>query len=139
MQSQQQAVLDQPSIKKSDRSNKKNLQDLPLIPDKLYFTIGEVADLCLVKPYVLRYWEQEFPQLNPATRRGKRRYYQRVDILLIRRIKNLLYTQGFTIDGARTRLNSNDENNSVVSNLAKTKFTKNVISQLTQILSDLEG
>ena len=77
---------------------------LPSIPAKRYFTIGEVSDLCGVKPYVLRYWEQEFTQLKPMKRRGNRRYYQHHEVLLIRRIRDLLYEQGFTISGARNRL-----------------------------------
>jgi DNA-binding transcriptional MerR regulator len=77
---------------------------LPAIPAKRYFTIGEVSDLCGVKPYVLRYWEQEFTQLKPMKRRGNRRYYQHHEVLLIRRIRDLLYDQGFTISGARNRL-----------------------------------
>ena len=77
---------------------------LPAIPAKRYFTIGEVSDLCGVKPYVLRYWEQEFTQLKPMKRRGNRRYYQHHEVLLIRRIRDLLYEQGFTINGARNRL-----------------------------------
>lgn len=79
---------------------------LPSIPAKRYFTIGEVSDLCGVKPYVLRYWEQEFTQLKPMKRRGNRRYYQHHEVLLIRRIRELLYDQGFTISGARNRLTS---------------------------------
>ncbi len=77
---------------------------LPAIPAKRYFTIGEVSDLCGVKPYVLRYWEQEFTQLKPMKRRGNRRYYQHHEVLLIRRIRELLYEHGFTINGARNRL-----------------------------------
>ena len=77
---------------------------LPAIPAKRYFTIGEVSELCGVKPYVLRYWEQEFTQLKPMKRRGNRRYYQHHEVLLIRRIRGLLYDQGFTISGARNRL-----------------------------------
>jgi len=77
---------------------------LPPIPPKRYFTIGEVSDLCRVKPYVLRYWEQEFTQLKPMKRRGNRRYYQHHEVLLIRRIRELLYEQGFTISGARNKL-----------------------------------
>ena len=80
--------------------------DLPAIPAKRYFTIGEVSDLCAVKPHVLRYWEQEFTQLKPVKRRGNRRYYQHHEVLLIRRIRDLLYEQGFTINGARHRLES---------------------------------
>ncbi len=77
---------------------------LPPIPAKRYFTIGEVSELCCVKPHVLRYWEQEFTQLKPVKRRGNRRYYQHHEVLLIRRIRDLLYEQGFTISGARNRL-----------------------------------
>ena len=77
---------------------------LPPIPAKRYFTIGEVSELCGVKPHVLRYWEQEFTQLKPVKRRGNRRYYQHHEVLLIRRIRDLLYDQGFTISGARNRL-----------------------------------
>ena len=77
-----------------------NNSELPPIPGKRYFTIGEVSDLCGVKPHVLRYWEQEFPQLKPVKRRGNRRYYQRQDVLIIRQIRSLLYEQGFTIGGA---------------------------------------
>ena len=79
-------------------------ETLPPIPAKRYFTIGEVSDLCGVKPHVLRYWEQEFTQLKPVKRRGNRRYYQHHEVLLIRRIRDLLYDQGFTISGARNRL-----------------------------------
>ncbi len=78
--------------------------ELPLIPTKRYFTIGEVGELCGVKPHVLRYWEQEFTQLRPVKRRGNRRYYQHHEVMLIRRIRELLYEQGFTISGARNRL-----------------------------------
>ena len=79
-------------------------EPLPPIPAKRYFTIGEVSDLCRVKPHVLRYWEQEFTQLKPVKRRGNRRYYQHHEVLLIRRIRELLYREGFTISGARNRL-----------------------------------
>ena len=82
--------------------------ELPAIPGKRYFTIGEVSELCAVKPHVLRYWEQEFPQLSPVKRRGNRRYYQRQDVLMIRQIRALLYDQGFTIGGARQRLSGNE-------------------------------
>jgi DNA-binding transcriptional MerR regulator len=80
--------------------------ELPAIPAKRYFTIGEVSDLCGVKPHVLRYWEQEFTQLKPVKRRGNRRYYQHHEVLLIRRIRELLYEEGFTISGARNRLDN---------------------------------
>ena len=82
---------------------------LPSIPAKRYFTIGEVGDLCGVKPHVLRYWEQEFTQLRPVKRRGNRRYYQHHEVLLIRKIRELLYEQGFTISGARNRLSEGRE------------------------------
>ena len=85
-----------------------NSPELPPIPAKRYFTIGEVSDLCGVKPHVLRYWEQEFTQLKPVKRRGNRRYYQHHEVLLIRRIRDLLYDQGFTISGARNRLSESN-------------------------------
>lgn len=85
-----------------------NNNELPVIPGKRYFTIGEVSELCDVKPHVLRYWEQEFPQLKPVKRRGNRRYYQRHDVIMIRQIRSLLYEQGFTIGGARQRLEHDD-------------------------------
>ncbi len=81
-----------------------NNNELAPIPNKRYFTIGEVSELCAVKPHVLRYWEQEFPDLKPVKRRGNRRYYQRHDVMLIRQIRSLLYEQGFTIGGARQQL-----------------------------------
>ena len=90
-------------------ANKVEVVVLPPIPAKRYFTIGEVGDLCGVKPHVLRYWEQEFTQLKPVKRRGNRRYYQHHEVLLIRRIRELLYEQGFTISGARNRLGGHDE------------------------------
>jgi DNA-binding transcriptional MerR regulator len=90
----------------NDRIGKTDLVSLPPIPAKRYFTIGEVSDLCGVKPHVLRYWEQEFTQLKPVKRRGNRRYYQHHEVLLIRRIRELLYEQGFTISGARNKLDS---------------------------------
>jgi len=90
----------------NDRSSKTEAVVLPPIPAKRYFTIGEVSELCGVKPHVLRYWEQEFTQLKPVKRRGNRRYYQHHEVLLIRRIRELLYEQGFTISGARNKLDS---------------------------------
>lgn len=90
----------------NDRAAKPLLDPLPPIPAKRYFTIGEVSELCGVKPHVLRYWEQEFAQLKPVKRRGNRRYYQHHEVLLIRRIRELLYEQGFTISGARNKLDS---------------------------------
>ena len=94
----------------NDRPNKIELTALPPIPAKRYFTIGEVSELCGVKPHVLRYWEQEFTQLKPVKRRGNRRYYQHHEVLLIRRIRELLYEQGFTISGARNKLDSRASN-----------------------------
>ena len=88
----------------NDRISKSEVIVLPPIPAKRYFTIGEVSELCGVKPHVLRYWEQEFTQLKPVKRRGNRRYYQHHEVLLIRRIRELLYEQGFTISGARNKL-----------------------------------
>ena len=85
-----------------------NNDELPVIPGKRYFTIGEVSDLCAVKPHVLRYWEQEFPNLKPVKRRGNRRYYQREDVILIRQIRSLLYDQGYTIGGARQRMSGEE-------------------------------
>lgn len=90
----------------NDRLGKSDPAALPPIPAKRYFTIGEVSELCGVKPHVLRYWEQEFTQLKPVKRRGNRRYYQHHEVLLIRRIRELLYEQGFTISGARNKLDS---------------------------------
>ena len=87
-----------------ETQNKGSSTSLPPIPAKRYFTIGEVSELCGVKPHVLRYWEQEFTQLKPVKRRGNRRYYQHHEVLLVRRIRELLYSQGFTISGARNRL-----------------------------------
>lgn len=84
--------------------------ELPVIPGKRYFTIGEVSELCAVKPHVLRYWEQEFPQLNPVKRKGNRRYYQREDVILVREIRALLYKDGYTIGGARQKLHTGNGN-----------------------------
>jgi DNA-binding transcriptional MerR regulator len=94
----------------NDRAAKPESVALPPIPAKRYFTIGEVSELCGVKPHVLRYWEQEFTQLKPVKRRGNRRYYQHHEVLLIRRIRELLYEQGFTISGARNKLDSRISN-----------------------------
>jgi DNA-binding transcriptional MerR regulator len=87
--------------------------ELPVIPGKRYFTIGEVSELCAVKPHVLRYWEQEFPQLKPVKRRGNRRYYQREDVMTIRQIRDLLYDQGYTIGGARQRMTDEGDETTV--------------------------
>jgi len=96
-------------------SSSKRKTQLPPIPAKRYFTIGEVSELCGVKPHVLRYWEQEFTQLKPVKRRGNRRYYQHHEVLLIRRIRELLYEQGFTISGARARLDQSGGSDKPVS------------------------
>ena len=106
--------------------------ELPVIPGKRYFTIGEVSDLCLVKPHVLRYWEQEFPQLNPVKRRGNRRYYQRHDVLMIRQIRSLLYNEGFTIGGARQRLTQGDETRDEGSQYHQ--LIRQMISELEEVL-----
>jgi DNA-binding transcriptional MerR regulator len=110
--------------------------ELPPIPAKRYFTIGEVSELCGVKPHVLRYWEQEFNQLKPVKRRGNRRYYQHHEVLLVRRIRELLYNQGFTISGARNRL---DEGGSVenvaVDKQNKSKTTGSLRSELESIIA----
>jgi DNA-binding transcriptional MerR regulator len=106
--------------------------DLPPIPAKRYFTIGEVAELCAVKPHVLRYWEQEFSQLKPVKRRGNRRYYQHHEVLLIRRIRQLLYEEGFTISGARNKLDTPEESKSAA-NAGKTVSLGEVRDELIAI------
>lgn len=108
--------------------------ELPPIPGKRYFTIGEVSELCAVKPHVLRYWEQEFPQLNPVKRRGNRRYYQRQDVLMIRQIRALLYEQGFTIGGARLRLSSDDAREDATQSR---QLVRQMITELEEILQVL--
>ena len=105
-------------------------QPLPPIPAKRYFTIGEVSELCGVKPHVLRYWEQEFPQLKPVKRRGNRRYYQRQDVLVIRQIRALLYEQGFTIGGARNRLDGEEAREDVTQ-------TQQIVRQMRTELEEL--
>ena len=110
--------------------------ELPPIPGKRYFTIGEVSGLCEVKPHVLRYWEQEFPQLKPVKRRGNRRYYQRQDVIIIRQIRGLLYEQGFTIGGASQRLEGDD------AKLDQTQYRlliKQMISELEDVLRVLKA
>ena len=108
----------------------KNNDELPEIPPKRYFTIGEVGELCAVKPHVLRYWEAEFPQLKPVKRRGNRRYYQRGDVILIRQIKSLLYEQGYTIGGARQKMSAKAE---------PVEAAAISSSELTAIIADLES
>ncbi len=117
-----------------------NNDELPVIPGKRYFTIGEVSELCGVKPHVLRYWEQEFTQLRPVKRRGNRRYYQHHEVLLIRRIRELLYDQGFTISGARNRLDeiANEPARTVARAAAAVPGTaKPALAQLRQDLKNV--
>jgi DNA-binding transcriptional MerR regulator len=111
-----------------------NNDELPTIPGKRYFTIGEVSDLCAVKPHVLRYWEQEFPQLKPVKRRGNRRYYQRQDVLIIRQIRSLLYDEGFTIGGARQRLTGEDAKSDVTQSQQIIKQLRMELEQVLKIL-----
>lgn len=108
--------------------------ELPVIPGKRYFTIGEVSELCSVKPHVLRYWEQEFSQLNPIKRRGNRRYYQREDVLMVRQIRSLLYDQGFTIGGARLRLSGDASSNSDDGKGLSKKELQDFMAQLESLL-----
>ena len=108
--------------------------DLPAIPGKRYFTIGEVSELCAVKPHVLRYWEQEFPQLSPVKRRGNRRYYQRQDVLMIRQIRALLYDQGFTIGGARQRLSGEEAREDLTQ---YKQLIRQTIAELEEVLNVL--
>lgn len=114
---------------RNQNSERSSGDSLPPIPGKRYFTIGEVSALCDVKPHVLRYWEGEFPQLNPVKRRGNRRYYQRQDVLTIRQIRSLLYDQGFTIPGARQRMAGED----AVEDLTQYKLL------IRQTISELEA
>ncbi|GIR92639.1 MAG: MerR family transcriptional regulator [Thiotrichaceae bacterium] len=111
-----------------------NLEDIK-IPSKRYFTIGEVSELCDVKTHVLRYWEQEFPSLAPVKRRGNRRYYQRHDVLLIRKIRNLLYEQGFTIEGARKHLSGKE---SLKDNNLSHQLVHQLIFELEEVLETLK-
>lgn len=108
--------------------------ELPAIPGKRYFTIGEVSELCGVKPHVLRYWEQEFPQLKPLKRRGNRRYYQRQDVILIRQIRSLLYENGFTIGGARQRLSGDDAKTDVNQSQQIIRQLRNELEEVLNIL-----
>lgn len=110
-------------------------KDLPTIPAKRYFTIGEVSELCGVKPHVLRYWEQEFEQLKPVKRRGNRRYYQRGDVIMIRQIRSLLYEQGFTIGGARQQLGG--DNAQTDANRSQ-QIIRQVRMELEQVLHTLK-
>lgn len=112
------------------------LAEQQFIPGKHYFTIGEVSDLCGVKPHVLRYWEQEFPQLKPTKRRGNRRYYQRQDVLMIRQIRGLLYDEGFTICGARQHLSSDQSRMEDSHNLSLIRQLRVELEEVLQILKN---
>jgi len=111
-----------------------NNDELPPIPGKRYFTIGEVSELCGVKPHVLRYWEQEFPQLKPVKRRGNRRYYRRQGVLIIRQIRSLLYEQGFTIGGARQRLTGDEAKEDVSQSQQIVKQLRVELEEILKIL-----
>lgn len=113
-----------------------NNNELPPIPAKKYFAIGEVSELCDVKPHVLRYWEQEFEQLAPVKRRGNRRYYQHHDVLMIRQIRSLLYEEGFTIGGARQKLNGE---NSAEENTRYKQVLRQMIQELEDVSRVLSG
>lgn len=112
-----------------------NNNELPAIPGKRYFTIGEVSELCDVKPHVLRYWEQEFNQLKPVKRRGNRRYYQRQDVIMIRQIRGLLYDQGYTIGGARQKLTGDDAHDDATKS---SQLIRQMISELEDVLQALK-
>jgi DNA-binding transcriptional MerR regulator len=112
-----------------------NNNELPVIPDKRYFTIGEVSELCGVKPHVLRYWEQEFTELSPVKRRGNRRYYQRHEVLMIRQIRALLYEQGYTIGGAKAHLISD---NAKEDSTRARQLIHQMIAELEDVLELLE-
>ena len=113
-------------------------EQLPPIPAKRYFTIGEVSELCGVKPHVLRYWEQEFSQLKPVKRRGNRRYYQHHEVLLIRRIRELLYDQGFTISGARNRLDDAGTESGASSSLLAPEVLRAELLSIAELLRPCE-
>ena len=113
--------------------------ELPTIPGKRYFTIGEVSELCIVKPHVLRYWEQEFPQLKPVKRRGNRRYYQRQDVLMIRQIRSLLYDQGYTIGGARQQLTRDDSKGAKEGPALPDQLVKQMVNELEEVLEALKA
>lgn len=113
----------------------KNNDELPPIPPKRYFTIGEVGELCAVKPHVLRYWEAEFPQLKPVKRRGNRRYYQRQDVILIRQIKSLLYEQGYTIGGARQKMTDSPDESS--QSQVNSREIKSLVRDLEDVIAKL--
>lgn len=111
---------------------------LPPIPSKRYFTIGEVGELCMVKPHVLRYWEQEFSQLNPVKRRGNRRYYQRHEVQLIRRIRSLLYIEGFTISGAKNQIEMESGGHTSPITQVKRDVVSELIREIDEVIVILE-
>ena len=111
-----------------------NNSELPPIPGKRYFTIGEVSNLCAVKPHVLRYWEQEFPQLSPVKRRGNRRYYQRQDVLVIRQIRSLLYQEGFTIGGAKQKLTSEEARTDLTQSQQIVRQLRTELEEIVKVL-----
>ena len=122
----------------------KSSHALPNLPSKRYFTIGEVSELCAVKPHVLRYWEQEFPQLKPVKRRGNRRYYQKQDVMMIHQIRTLLYEEGFTIGGARQKLAHADVRNGellppVLVTSSRQETVRELRSELEELLSLLKS
>jgi DNA-binding transcriptional MerR regulator len=119
------------------KRKQKTERDLPVIPNKTYFTISEVSQLCALKAYVLRYWEQEFPQLRPIKRRGNRRFYKQDDILLVRQIRKLLYEDGFTIEGARSQLSITPE--TVSQSVKVNVMVKKVIAELESVLQNLQA
>jgi len=121
-------------VENKNSSNSSSSDELPPIPGKRYFTIGEVSGLCSVKAHVLRYWEQEFPQLKPVKRRGNRRYYQRQDVLMIRQIRNLLYDQGFTIGGARAQLSGENAKDDSTQSRQIVKQMRSELEEVLQIL-----
>lgn len=121
------------TLNQTKSSKKSNLEILPPIPEKRYFTIGEVAGLCALKPHVLRYWEQEFPKLKPGKRRGNRRYYQYEDVLVVRQIRKLLYEDGFTIEGARAQLSGG------VVEVIQPPIQRTNNEAVSQLIAELEG
>jgi len=110
--------------------------ELPAIPSKRYFTIGEVSELCHVKPHVLRYWEQEFPQLKPIKRAGNRRYYQRQDVMVVRQIRDLLYDKGFTIGGARQKLSGIETRTDLTRSRQIVKQLRKELEDVLELLQD---
>lgn len=123
-------------------SHTHNSGELPVLPSKRYFTIGEVSELCAVKPHVLRYWEQEFPQLKPVKRRGNRRYYQRHDVMMVRQIRSLLYEEGFTIGGARQKLAGSETRTEAINesnSIDQSDTVRQLREDLERLLSILSG